>query len=61
MDLFIEATFRHSLAPEAVRGIALRKRREEVGEPFFPPTNSEGGSRRASLSLTPYVNARANN
>jgi len=29
---FIEATFRHGLAPEAVRGIAPRKRREEVGE-----------------------------
>jgi len=54
---FIEATFRHSLGPGAVRGISPRGRREEVGEPCSPPTISEGVSRRASLSLTPCGNA----
>ena len=34
---FIEATFRHSLGPGAVREIAPRWEREGVGEPFFPP------------------------
>ena len=54
---FIEATFRHSLGPGAVRGISPRGRRKEVGEPFSPPLFQGGGSRHASLSLTPYSNA----
>ena len=37
---FIEATFGHSLGPGVVHGIALRRGREEVGEPFFPPRSA---------------------
>ena len=33
---FIEETFRHSLGPGAVRGIAPRWERKGVGEPLFP-------------------------
>ena len=52
---FIESAYRHSLASGAVRGIAPRKRREKVGDPFFLPTTvfQRGVSRRASLNLTP--------
>ena len=33
---FIEATFGHTLGPGAFRGIAPRRGREEIREPFFP-------------------------
>ena len=41
---FIEATFRHSLGPGAVRGIAPRRGREGVGEPFLTPLDIDRGS-----------------
>jgi len=49
---FIEATFRHSLGPGAVRGIAPRWEREGVGEPFVLPLFHGGRPRKSSLDLT---------
>ena len=49
---FIEATFRHSLGPGAVCGVALRWEREGVGEPIFPPLFRGGRPGASSLSLT---------
>ena len=49
---FIEATFRHSLGPGAVRGIAPRWEREGIGEPFLPPLFHGGRPGASFLGLT---------